>query len=282
MPRRDEFYPRRATVTGGPGHTKKDDRCASAFAASFLAGLVAAGVVGCGSRTAFLEDTLVSDSFGDPARGCAAGQSSQTADSGDPNAATCPVSPLAGPAPPAWSEPGPACSPAACPAGTVCIEEHDLWAAPGSPAAVVGQGCAPIPAVCQGAPSCGCMGCVCGSATCSEIDGATELVCNRGDAACTVGAPCEGGSTPTCTMTGQGPCGSDVVLACSRTNGQWAFQVQSFPCGAGSQSCGWATSTGVLGSNEPTSSCAESCSCQCGLMVCTGNCPDAGTGLPSP
>jgi hypothetical protein len=38
----------------------------------------------------------------------------------------------------------------------------------------------------------------------------------------------------------------------------------------------------VMGSSEPTSSCAESCSCQCGSMVCTGHCDGVDPGLPSP
>jgi hypothetical protein len=255
------------------------------FAASLLATSVVVGFVGCGSRTSSLEDSLASDASSSPgpAMGCDPEEGPPPTGGGDPSAAPCPVPPLAGAVPPAWTNPGPPCSSSTCPAGTVCVEEHNLWAVPGSAAAVVGQGCAPVPAVCQGAASCGCMGCVCGSASCSQtqMGGATDLVCTIGDAACREGAPCQGGPTETCTMTGQGPCFSDVVLVCAQTHGQWVFQVRSFPCGPGAESCSWAAATGVLGS-APTSTCAESCSCQCGLMVCTGNCPDAGTGLPSP
>jgi hypothetical protein len=47
------------------------------------------------------------------------------------------------------------CPSGGCPSGTTCVyAEIDVELAP--------LGCAPVPAACDGTPSCACMGCVCG------------------------------------------------------------------------------------------------------------------------
>jgi hypothetical protein len=62
------------------------------------------------------------------------------------------------------------CPSGGCPGTTACV--HAAIAG-----GIVELGCAPVPGACEGAPSCGCMGCVCGSgAPCGE-DGQNLLVC---------------------------------------------------------------------------------------------------------
>jgi hypothetical protein len=62
------------------------------------------------------------------------------------------------------------CPSGGCPGGTACV--HAAIAG-----GVVDLGCAPVPGPCEGAPSCGCMGCVCGSGAPCGVDGPTDLVC---------------------------------------------------------------------------------------------------------
>src|SRR4051794_36730340 len=69
------------------------------------------------------------------------------------------TSPFPGPNAPAW-ETG-SCPDAGCPANTICLKGH------GEGSNV--YGCAPVPASCNGSPSCACMGCVCGWG-CSDLD----------------------------------------------------------------------------------------------------------------
>jgi len=90
-------------------------------------------------------------------------------------------------------------------------------------------------------------------------------------AGCELGASC-GGAGTTCTVVGAGPCGSDQRLMCDGAE----YVADGFPCSTSSNvGCGF---------GEPAydggASCSEECSCQNGLEVCTGNCPDAGPANP--
>jgi hypothetical protein len=89
---------------------------------------------------------------------------------------------------------------------------------------------------------------------------------------CNLGAFCSGTGS-TCTNSGAGPCGSDQRLRCGAGG---VYEADGFPCDEGSSvSCGF----GMAGGNG-NPGCSESCSCENGSMVCTGNCPDAGPGSP--
>jgi hypothetical protein len=96
---------------------------------------------------------------------------------------------------------------------------------------------------------------------------------------CVLRGPCE---TPgiTCTLAAAGPCGSDERLVCAvdTTNPdspshETIWSLDGFPCdSASSIGCGFG-STGNPG-------CSESCGCQDGLEVCTGDCADGGPANP--
>ncbi len=88
---------------------------------------------------------------------------------------------------------------------------------------------------------------------------------------CEVGASCAGTTAWSCTMTGAGPCGSDVYLVCQKGTAEPTYIVESFPCSSTGTSCGW---------GNTTNGCSESCSCENGSMVCTGDCPDGGLASP--
>jgi hypothetical protein len=91
--------------------------------------------------------------------------------------------------------------------------------------------------------------------------------------ACIVGGACETMGT-SCTIAGAGPCDSDERLVC---DGALQFAVDSFPCTTSpDEGCGFGTSSGSGGGGG----CSESCSCQDGLEVCTGDCPDGGPSDP--
>jgi len=54
------------------------------------------------------------------------------------------------------------CPAGGCPSGTTCV--HGAVAA-----ALLSLGCAPVPPSCTGEPTCGCMGCICGSTQCIGV-----------------------------------------------------------------------------------------------------------------
>jgi hypothetical protein len=83
-------------------------------------------------------------------------------------------------------------------------------------------------------------------------------------ASCVLGGDCEPGSV--CTNLGAGPCDSDQQLSCG-PSALWI--ADGFPCSSSIPSCGFGSG-----------SCNETCDCENGLMVCTGDCPDAGPANP--
>ena len=91
----------------------------------------------------------------------------------------------------------------------------------------------------------------------------SEVSVDSGSGACELGGNCE--PHETCTLLRQGPCKSDVQLQCSEAG---VYEVGSFPCSGNVTGCG---SGGT---------CNESCNCEDGSMVCTGDCPDAGLSMP--
>jgi hypothetical protein len=86
---------------------------------------------------------------------------------------------------------------------------------------------------------------------------------------CNLGAFCTGAGS-TCTNAGAGPCGSDQRLLCGSGG---VYEADGFPCDTSPNlGCGF----GTAGPNG----CSETCGCQNGLEICTGNCPDAGPASP--
>jgi len=141
-------------------------------------------------------------------------------------------------------------------------------------------------APCATTPGTTCFAAFCGgstvSADCTCFQGGWE--CNGTTCAsppppppkdnCVLGGSCTDGAGETCTLSGAGPCDSDVLLACTEGSDTPVFAVRSFPCaavggGAPTVGCGWGNG-----------GCLENCECTNGNMICTGNCPDAGLASP--
>ena len=150
--------------------------------------------------------------------------------------------------------------------GPSCPEPSTVQS--GGACSPVGTECTGTYRLCNGATSnapctCDTAGWICPGVACGDDAGPPT-------SACAVGATCAQGET--CTMPGAGPCDSDVRLFCADTDqGEGAYAVQSFPCSSTSGSCGW---------GDTGNGCSESCSCQNGSMVCTGDCPDGGLASP--